>query len=152
MFLSKTCIYGLRATLFTASYGGEEYVSIRRISEGLGISFHFLTKILQSLTQKGIMNSYRGPKGGIILARPADKITVAEIIMAIDGPDLFDQCILGLPGCGELKPCPMHEQWGQHRANLRKMFEETSIAELAGKITSEGMRIGGQIFNDWNKL
>ena len=148
MTLSKTCIYGIRAVLFTASYGGKEYVPIRRIAEGLGISFHFLTKILQILTQKGIMNSYRGPKGGIILARPAAEISLAEIVVAIDGDDIFQECILGLPGCSDQNPCPLHDDWRMHRMNLKKMLQQTTVAKLAVKVASGGTRIGDQKLSD----
>jgi len=141
MILSKTCIYAIRAVLFTASFGGTEYVPIKRIAKDLGISFHFLTKILQTLTQQGIMNSYRGPKGGIILAKPAADIQIAEIVVAIDGKGIFEECILGLPGCGEKQPCPLHEQWSDYRNSLQQMLEKTSVATLAEKITTEGLRI-----------
>ncbi|MCB0549642.1 MAG: Rrf2 family transcriptional regulator, partial [Phaeodactylibacter sp.] len=66
--LSKGCVYGLRALLYIVSEKPrEEYVNIREISEELDISFHFLTKTFQSLTQKGILRSYRGPNGGVTL-------------------------------------------------------------------------------------
>ena len=62
--LTKSCVYGLRATLYVASFCGERhFVPIREISEKLGLSFHFLTKILQKLTEAGLMESYRGPSG-----------------------------------------------------------------------------------------
>ncbi|MGH1365780.1 MAG: RrF2 family transcriptional regulator [Calditrichia bacterium] len=141
MILSKTCIYAIRAVLFTASYGGKEFVPIKRIAKELGISFHFLTKILQTLTQKGIMNSYRGPKGGVALAKPTENISIAEIVIAISGKEIFEECILGLPGCGEQQPCPLHEQWSDYRAGLQQMLAETTVAGLANKITSEGLRI-----------
>jgi len=59
MVLSKACIYGIQAAIYVASVKDVGYVSIQEISEKLNISFHFLTKVLQQLTQAGILNSYR---------------------------------------------------------------------------------------------
>ncbi|NIV03877.1 MAG: Rrf2 family transcriptional regulator, partial [Calditrichae bacterium] len=95
---SQACNYGIRAALYVASLEEQKFVPIRDIAEKLDISFHFLTKILQKLTLKNIMVSYRGPNGGISLAKPAEQITLLNVIEAIDGPDLFTECILGLPG------------------------------------------------------
>lgn len=143
MLLSKTCIYAIRAVLFTAASAEKNFVPIRHIAKELDISFHFLTKILQNLTQRGIMNSYRGPKGGIALAKPANDISIAEIITAIDGNAIFEDCILGLPGCGEKKPCPLHLEWGKQREKLEKTFNQTSISDLVHKIEKDGLRIAG---------
>lgn len=149
MVLSKTCIYGIRATLFVATQEADKYVPINRVAEALGISFHFLTKILQTLTQQNIMQSYRGPNGGIALAKPADSIFLEEIIRAIDGTNLFSACILGLPGCGELKPCPLHEQWAGIRGDIAKMFNQTTVSEMAKRVRERGLRLTDV---EWNFL
>lgn len=141
MLLSNACEYGLRATLYLASLNQEGYVSIRKISDELDISFPFLTKIFQMLTQAGLLTSYRGPNGGVALARPADKITLKDIILAIDGPALFKECVLGLPGCGEQKPCPLHAKWAIERDRIEKMFASTKLNDMAKKITTFDVRL-----------
>lgn len=128
--LSKSCEYGLRATLYLASLDRDGYVSIRTISEELDISFPFLTKIFQKLNKADLLESRRGPNGGVALTREADNVTLYEIVVAIDGPDLFKECVLGLPGCGEAEPCPLHEQWTDQRSRVETMFRGTSLAEL----------------------
>jgi len=141
MFLSKTCIYGIRAVLYTATQNDKKFIPISTISTNLGISFHFLTKILQILTQKGIMNSYRGPHGGVALALPAESVKLLDIVKAIDGTDQFTECLLGLPGCGTLKPCPLHDEWCGIRGQIHDMLNDTTVAELAKKITKNGLRL-----------
>lgn len=128
--LSKSCEYGLRASLYLASLDRDGYVSIGTISEELDISFPFLTKIFQKLNDAGLLESRRGPNGGVALTTPADEITLHEIVVAIDGPDLFQECVLGLPGCGEAEPCPLHEQWTEERSRVETMFRDTTLAEL----------------------
>jgi DNA-binding IscR family transcriptional regulator len=92
-------------------------------------------------TEPGILRSYRGPSGGVALARPADQVTIKEIIIAIDGPDLFEQCVLGLPGCGCGTPCPMHEQWATTRDEIEAQFENHTLGQLSEKIQSSRVRL-----------
>lgn len=141
MLLSKSCVYGLRAALFLASNQNGEYISIREMSDKLDISFHFLTKILQQLTAFGLMESHKGPNGGVRLTRPGSEVTLFEIVVAIDGSDLFTECALGLPGCGTKRPCPLHDKWAVTRESIRGMLERTTLLELADKGRKMNLRI-----------
>lgn len=141
--LSKGCVYGLRALLYIVSEKPrEEYVSIGEVSEELDISFHFLTKTFQSLTQAGLLRSYRGPNGGVALARPPEEIFLADIVLVLEGEDFFDKCLLGLAGCGQAAPCPVHDFWISHKAELRAEFARTSLADMGKKINREKLRLG----------
>lgn len=142
MLLSKSCEYGLRAMLYLGSLGDEEdaedaspdptreYVAIQTVSDELDIGFSFLTKVFQQLNEAGLLTSKRGPGGGVALTRPADQITVFDIVVAIDGDDLFNECVLGLPGCGNAEPCPLHEHWTDERERIETRFRETTLAEV----------------------
>lgn len=141
MILSRGCEYGLRAALYLVSLGTDGFVPIRKLSDELDIEFHFLTKQFQQLSEAGIVHSQRGPKGGIALARPAGRITLLDIVLAIDGPQLFQECVLGLPGCGEREPCPLHGPWATERERLRMMFMNTSLSEMADRIGKEKYRL-----------
>ncbi|QXD16121.1 Rrf2 family transcriptional regulator [Rhodocaloribacter litoris] len=141
MLLSKSAEYGLRATLYLTALEPEGYVAIREISKELDISFHFLTKILQKLTEAGLIRSFRGPKGGVALARSPDRITLYDIVVAIDGPELFTECVLGLPGCGEHRLCPLHDAWRVERGRLQALLTGTTLATLAARIREEGLRL-----------
>ena len=143
MLLSKACIYGIRASLYIAARHKEarKFVPIREVSDNLGLSFHFLTKILQQLTTAKILESYKGPNGGVAFTRSPEEIRMIDIIGAIDGYKLFTECILGLPGCGNGKPCPIHDKWGQTRESIKILFETTSLEELAQKGISLDLRL-----------
>ncbi len=106
MLLSQTCRYGLRAVLYLATKETRdtEYVSISKISQELDISFHFLTKILQQLTQAGILTSYRGPGGGVAFAQDPAELTPYDIVVTLEGPGLFTSCVLGLSDCDDDNP------------------------------------------------
>ncbi len=129
--LSKSTVYGIRAALYVSLHGEQQnYVPIRQIAEDLNISFHFLTKILQTLTHQHLMISYRGPKGGVSLAKPANEITLMEMIYATEGNQFFDDCILAFPSCNESSPCPFHLHWAATREKIKSVFENTSLAAL----------------------
>jgi Rrf2 family protein len=143
MLFSKGCTYAIRASLLVTLKEMDEnrkFIPIRELSDELNLSFHFLTKIMQSLTEARIIESFRGPNGGIGLARPAKDIKLIEIVGAVDGMALFSDCALGLPGCGESKPCPLHESWAKRREDLRKMLSRTNLAMLAKDIRKHDLR------------
>jgi len=140
--LSKTCVYGILASLLVESMTGtKKYVPIHILSDQLGVSFDFLTKILQKLTQHNIMISHRGPKGGVGLAREASDITVMDMINAIEPENIFDGCILGMSGCGDEKPCPLHEYWGGARDQIKTTFEAVNLAELSQRARDDDLRL-----------
>jgi len=141
MLLSKSCEYGLRAAIYLTSLQQDGYVSVRELGNALDISPHFLTKIFQKMTHAGLMRSFRGPNGGVALARPAGKITLRELVVAIDGPELFTECILGLPGCGQRTPCPLHESWTAVRMEMETMFGSETLEVFAEKIKGLNLRI-----------
>jgi len=139
--ISKSSEYGLRAALYIAGRPEGEYVSIGEMSKVLGISFHFLTKILQKLTQGGLLKSMRGAKGGIALAKPPEQISLLDIVENVEGPDLFGGCILGLVGCGVKKPCPLHRHWARERTRIEAMFRKMTLQRLARETARDHLRL-----------
>lgn len=129
--ISQASRYALRALAYLASHDRDRFLPVRKLGEELGISVPFLAKILNQLVNSGLLQAHRGPTGGVRLALPADGISVRRVIEDIDGPDLFTQCVLGLPGCGDRTPCPMHDQWAVIRAAVATSFEHQSIGDLA---------------------
>ena len=141
MLLSKSCIYGIRSVLFLALNNDRQFISIREISKELGISFHYLTKILQTLNHADILESIKGPKGGVSFNTPPEKLTVYNILCAIDGDDVFEKCVLGLPGCSNKNPCSLHDMWNITKSHLEKGLKEQTIKEMAQKIKEKKIRL-----------
>ena len=131
MLLSNKCQYALRAALYLANHQNDGLISIKEISEKLDISFHFLTKILQQLTNEQIIESQKGPKGGVKLTTKGLNIRLYDLVDIMDGVDLFHECVLGLPGCGHLKPCVLHEEWAMRRENLKEMLQGLTLEKIA---------------------
>jgi len=141
MLLSKSCVYGLRASLYLASREQGEFTPIKKMSDKLEISFHFLTKILQQLTADGLLVSFKGPNGGVKLTKPGSKIALIDVLLAIDGPDLLTECVLGLPGCGLKNPCPLHDKWAETRDGIRIMLQNTTLKDMVEKGKLENLRL-----------
>lgn len=127
--ISKGCTYGIQVTVYLAARAGN-HVPVRMISDELGVPHSFLAKVVSMLARAGILDTMRGPTGGVSLARGSDEISVREIIAAIDGTQLFTECVLGLPGCGHEQPCPFHHQWGGIRDGLESTFEAIAVCDL----------------------
>ena len=141
MLLSSACVYGLRAAVYLSAGSNDSYVSITKISEELDISRHFLTKVLQQLTEAGLLESHKGPRGGVRLTESPGNIFMIEIVAAIDGMKILTECALGLPGCGIEKPCPIHDKWASTRDEIRTMLAETSLDELVQKGRTGNLRL-----------
>jgi len=141
MILSKSCIYAIQAAIYVAAEGKGGFVPINKIADRLEISFHFLTKVLQQFTHAGILNSYRGPKGGVALAKQADEITLYQLVEAIDGTKVFTECMLGLPGCGTAEPCPAHDHWVLVRQQFTSIAQRVTLSQMATRANELNVRI-----------
>src|SRR5690606_9669176 len=115
---SKTCEYGIRSVFFIAhrTEGGNK-VSIKEIATGINSPEHFLAKILQDLSRKGIVKSTKGPNGGFYMDEASLQRPLLDVVEATDGNGLFSGCGLGLVSCSESKPCPLHNEFKVIRHN-----------------------------------
>ncbi len=134
--LSNSCRYGIRAVIYLASQQQEAgKTGIRKISEDLGLPSPFLAKILMQLAKQKILASTKGPHGGFSLLRSPEKISVLDIINAIDGSDVFTNCIMHNGSCEKIgtekKFCPMHEDYEKTRKEMIRLFSEKTIYDLA---------------------
>lgn len=105
-------------------------VGIKEISTGIDSPEHFLAKILQDLSKKGIVQSVKGPNGGFYMDAAALKRPLSDVVEAVDGKSLFTGCGLGLKHCSETNPCPLHNEFKEIRNKLQQMLQETSIADF----------------------
>ena len=90
----------------------------------------FISKVLQKLTETGIVGSKKGKTGGFFLAKDPSEIRLIQIVETIDGLGVFEKCVLGFPGCSPDNPCPLHNKWGHLRDEAFKMLTEFTLAEL----------------------
>lgn len=128
---SKTCEYAMRSVFFIAHRTASgSRVGIKEIASGIDSPEHFLAKILQDLSRKGIVQSAKGPNGGFYMDAAALKRPLSDVVEAVDGNSLFTGCGLGLEHCSETNPCPLHNEFKDIRNKIQKMLQETSISEF----------------------
>jgi len=137
VFFSKKCEIGLQAVLFLSTYPKNTLFSADQISLEINVPKEFVSKILQALKKSKIIGSKKGKEGGFYLAQDASTIRLIDIIAAIDGLDVFKQCILGFPGCSVDEPCPVHEEWGKLRNEAYTMFSKETLADLREKTSQK---------------
>jgi Rrf2 family transcriptional regulator, iron-sulfur cluster assembly transcription factor len=133
VIFSKKCEYGMQAVLYLAAREKGTLVSAEEISKILKIPREFVSKILQSLRESGLISSSKGKSGGFSLAKPASRIKLIDVVSAIDGLDMFDSCVLGFPECSPTHPCPVHETWGTLRTQAYNMLTSVTIDKLKEK-------------------
>ena len=127
--LSQTSEHAIRALLLLAQRPGEA-VPATRIAAALGAPANYLAKTLNALARTGMVASTRGPAGGFRLARPADRITLAEVDESFGEIRPAATCLLGDRPCDARAPCAAHARWSVVRDQLRAPLRATTIADL----------------------
>ncbi len=142
VIFSKSCEYALQASLYLAQQPEGELVLLRDVSERLGIPYHFLSKILQTLAKGEILISSKGANGGFALARPTKEISLIDVVRAVDGEKFLDECVLGFPGCDDKHPCPVHPQWKRAKEIILSILHKKTLAELSKELDPKLNLIG----------
>lgn len=140
--LSNTCKYGIRAVIYLAANGGaSKKIGIKTISKDLEIPSPFLGKILQSLAKQKFLSSTKGPNGGFGLGKPAGEIKLLDIVIAIDGRDVLDMCLIDLKTCKQINnegsPCPVHNSYVPIRKQIIELFEKQTIEDLVTNMEND---------------
>jgi Rrf2 family protein len=135
MRISAKADYAVRAVVELAAASDEKPVKAERIATAQEIPLNFLENILGELRHAGIVRSQRGAEGGFRLAKPADQLTIADIIRAVEGPLAS---VRGGPPEETSYPGPsaaLPRVWIAVRANLRNVVEQVTVADVAqGKL------------------
>lgn len=132
MKLSTKGRYGLRAMLDLAVYGEEQPVSIRSISERQNISESYLEQLIAKLKKAGLVESVRGAGGGYHIARDASRISVGEVLYALEG-DLNPvdcEAILAEGGCRNEKECLSRYAWQKIHQSIQNTVDHMYLSEL----------------------
>lgn len=132
MILSHTCEMAIRALAYIASQkSSQESLTVKEVSEAVSESSHTLAKALQLLVRHGYLSSTKGPAGGFSLSDKQLEISLYEIVIAIEGRNIFERCVLGLSNCADRHPCPMHSEFVNAKAIMERIFKENKISNLS---------------------
>lgn len=123
--------YGIRAVFYIAKeQHDDKRFKTNDIAETLSIPLPFLKKILQQLSQKKIVSSSKGPGGGFYMNDENLKKTILDIVIILEGDDVFNRCVLDLHDCSDRNPCPLHDKYSVLKRGIEKKFKEQSIREV----------------------
>ncbi len=133
MQITKQADYAIRAVLYLAQQEPEKRIPTSQIAKSQHIPPSFLAKIISQLSIAGLLNTSRGARGGVMLARDPDELTLLEVVEAIDGPIRLNSCV-GQDGyCAFKDTCPLAEIWEEVQQVLVQRLSETRFGELARK-------------------
>jgi Rrf2 family protein len=133
--LSLTCQIAVKAVIYLASkFESGEKSSIKEVAEFIAASEHTVGKILQTLAKEEVINSAKGPNGGFFINTKQRNQPIINIIDAIDGKDVFDQCGLGLSKCSAKHPCPIHNDYKKVRDLFQQMCQQKKVSDLCNTV------------------
>ncbi len=110
-----------------------------QISQGTGVPLPTVAKLLNALAHENLIQSHRGAAGGYSLRRPAEEISVAEIIQALEGPIALTACVEGSEDdCSVASLCPMRGNWDRVNKAIYGALSEVTLADMAANFWSFG--------------
>ena len=130
----------------------DELWTAPHISQETGVPLPTVAKLLNALAHGDLITSHRGAAGGYTLNRPAEAITVAEIIQALEGPIALTACVDGATGGCEVESlCPMRGNWDKVNTAIRVALSQVSLADMIPGPDSFVSRVG-ELHPDQNRV
>jgi Rrf2 family protein len=133
--LSKKADYALLAMRHMAAHADRGSVSARELAESYDIPPELMAKVLQQLVRSRLLESYQGIRGGYGLARAAASISVADVILAIDGPMTVTACTDTDHSCDQYSKCNIRDPLWKIKDRIVSALAATSVAELAADLS-----------------
>ncbi len=126
--LNQTAIYALRAMGYLAQLNSAGPIQTALIAKQMDIPQNFLSKILNRLSQAGIIQAVRGRGGGVQLSRPATEILLADVVNLFMKIDDYKKCFLGMNSCDG--SCGLHLRWRIIAEQFEKMLNDTTVDQI----------------------
>ncbi len=127
---SNSTKYAIRTIEYLLRNQDNEKKSVIKLATELDIPQPYLSKIMQQLSKGDIISSSKGRGGGFYLSKENMKRPLIDIIICIEGYNVFDKCILGLKECSDRSPCLLHKYYKVFKKSLEKPVSQDSIEEL----------------------
>ena len=131
MLYSKTAKYAVLALAEVAARETDGLVATKQIAEATSSPYPLLAKIVNQLHRAGLIKATRGKQGGIRLSRPATEMTIKDVVVALDGEGILNDCPLLLEPCNCDRQCSLHAIWKPARDAVVNFLENTTIQAVA---------------------
>ena len=122
--------YAVRAILHMSAQPVGTLSLISEIAEAQEVPRSYLSKIMQHLVKAGLVKSRRGARGGFLLARRPQEITLRQAIEAIEGPIFLNVCLIKKGECHRDEFCPVHQVWQEAQRKLMEVLDNKTMAQL----------------------
>jgi len=122
--------YALRAMVNLASHYGNEPISTRTVAAEEDISYQLACKLMQKLQKTRLVKSCMGPKGGFVLAREPSRISLLEVIEAIQGPVSVNRCLLGSDVCPKQADCQIRKKLERLQEYIENFLKDATLSKL----------------------
>jgi Rrf2 family iron-sulfur cluster assembly transcriptional regulator len=132
--ISKKGDYAIRGMVYLAGQTPGRVVLVSEIARATDVPPMFLAKIFQQFSKHGLVQSFRGSGGGFLLGRPPEKITLCEIVEAVEGPILPNRCVLSDGACNREKACTVHPVWKKVEKSIVDILSGVTLKDLAKTI------------------
>ncbi len=129
--INRQTDYAIRVVLALAKQPPGRRLSSASIGKEMLIPAAFLSRIVAGLAQAGIVATFPGRDGGLELGRPAEQITLREIVELMEGPLLLSECMLGERACPFEHRCPVRTRWDRLQLMILEELGKTTFSELA---------------------
>jgi Rrf2 family protein len=113
-----------------AKYYGEGPISVSDISKNLNIPVKYLEQLIIPLKKADLVSSVRGPKGGHMLSRSAEEISLWHILTLLETKFSFVDCLADDEVCENVETCPIRPFWSEAFRGMRELFRETSLLDV----------------------
>src|SRR3972149_8511995 len=130
MQFTKAEEYGLFGAIYLAKQPLNGILTLREISQAQSVPEKFLAKIFQNLTRAGLVRSHRGVHGGFTLAKPPKRISVADILVAIQGDADPIKCVVNRRDCGKKNTCVVRSLILDGRRHMFALYKKRSLLDL----------------------
>ena len=130
MQITRQADYAVRAVLYLARLGQTERAATSQVAQEQHIPPSFLAKIISQLSIAGLLHTSRGARGGVTLAREPREITLLEVIEAIDGPIMLNECVGDTTTCTFDEQCPLRPVWCEAQNDLVAKLRGTTFEQM----------------------
>ena len=130
MRLTRATEYAYRALRFLASRKEERWFSIQEIAQAEEMPVQFLAKVMQHLTQAGLVHSACGKTGGYRLGRPAAQVKMADVFLAMEGPLSVNMCMMYPTDCKFVEHCKVHNVWQELQDAILNVMNRHTLEEI----------------------
>ncbi len=131
MQLTRRADYAVRMMVDLAYISDSQWVDVGEIARRQDVTKPFMSKIASQAAAAGLLTTQRGTGGGLALTQPADKITLLQILEAIEGSMALKQCTFEPSRCPRSHKCAVHPIWEKVQQQFNELLSNTLLSELA---------------------